>query len=102
MQDSLEQLQGLQNSPALSIIQLSETVAVNASNNGQKRSSDVSADAYDDVTPASLEADLTHYKVRGTKCHNACLDACYRWIHSSIDNLIRTSSRNSAFPTSNR
>lgn len=59
--------------PELSIIKISEPIASSADlTDGSKRNqltpskqrtSDVSTDAFDNPTPASLEADLTHYKV---------------------------------------
>lgn len=47
----------------LSIIKLSEPVSRHNKQSGNERISDVSADGFDNPTPASLEADLTHYKV---------------------------------------
>lgn len=52
----------------LSIIRLSEPIAPSAAPSSQspsKRRSDAStdADAFDNLTPATLEADLTHYQV---------------------------------------
>lgn len=50
----------------LAIIRISEPIsAVGGSNTSpSKRGSDVSLSNLNDPTPASLEADLTHYKVR--------------------------------------
>ncbi|KAF1983767.1 hypothetical protein K402DRAFT_396244 [Aulographum hederae CBS 113979] len=59
---ALQSLEELQGSQELSIIKLRETIGGDESQKDGKRSSDVSADAYDTATPASLEADLTHYK----------------------------------------
>lgn len=56
----------LQQSNPLSIIKLSEAFYPETRDNAQKRNSgisDVSASALENATPASLEADLTHYKV---------------------------------------
>ena len=48
----------------LSIIRISEPISTESSDEtSAKRTSDVSTDAFDNPTPASLEADLTHYKV---------------------------------------
>ncbi|KAI9819238.1 MAG: hypothetical protein M1827_007394 [Pycnora praestabilis] len=56
-------LSELQRTQELSIITLSEpiTAGFNAPDEG-KRTSDVSADAFESPSPASLEADLSHYK----------------------------------------
>ncbi|MCJ1230483.1 hypothetical protein MMC12_007157 [Toensbergia leucococca] len=66
MADNLEAtiatLSALQNQD-LSIIRLSEPIsASNPASTPAKRSSDVSTSAFDNPTPASLEADLSHYK----------------------------------------
>ncbi|KAH6716108.1 hypothetical protein BKA61DRAFT_654964 [Leptodontidium sp. MPI-SDFR-AT-0119] len=62
-QDILETLLEVQNDHELSIIKLSEPVSRQLKQNGGKeRTSDVSTDVFDNPTPASLEADLTHYK----------------------------------------
>ncbi len=47
----------------LSIIKLSEPLLAELAAGEGKRQSDVSADAYENATPSSLEADLSHYKV---------------------------------------
>lgn len=47
----------------LSILRISEPIAATSAS-PSKRTSDISTDGYDNPTPASLEADLTHYKVR--------------------------------------
>ncbi|OCL06699.1 hypothetical protein AOQ84DRAFT_342949 [Glonium stellatum] len=55
----------LQKSPQLKIIELSDSIRPKDAQGAQKRSSgvsDVSADAFENATPASLEADLIHYK----------------------------------------
>ncbi|KAJ9641422.1 hypothetical protein H2199_005392 [Coniosporium tulheliwenetii] len=55
----------LQQSKPLSIIKLSDAFYPESPQNAQKRNSgvsDVSASALENATPASLEADLTHYK----------------------------------------
>ena len=47
--------------PSLSIIRLSEPISAAPTSH---RASDVSSCAFDSPSPASLEADLSHYKVR--------------------------------------
>ncbi|KAL2065632.1 hypothetical protein VTL71DRAFT_3302 [Oculimacula yallundae] len=61
--DILETLLEVQNNHELSIIKLSEPVSgqLSAKSEGE-RTSDVSSDVYEAPTPASLEADLAHYK----------------------------------------
>lgn len=69
--DALAQIQALNKEiPAdtLAIIRISEPIGTSDGNatserSPSKRTSDVSTDAYDNPTPATLEADLTHYKV---------------------------------------
>ncbi|TVY53392.1 Kinetochore protein Sos7, partial [Lachnellula cervina] len=51
-----------QNRHELSIIKLSEPVAGPLKQSSGERTSDVSADVFENPTPASLEADLAHYK----------------------------------------
>ena len=53
-------------SEELSIIRLSEPISTPDSASAPKRSSDASADAFENPTPASLAADLAHYKVQAT------------------------------------
>jgi len=65
-QSQEEVLQGLldaQNSHEFSIIKLSEPISGPLKQNGRERTSDVSAEVFENPTPASLEADLAHYKV---------------------------------------
>jgi hypothetical protein len=52
----------------LAIIRISEPISdvVGFNTSPSKRGSDVSISSLNDPTPASLEADLTHYKVRAT------------------------------------
>lgn len=57
--DVLYALSNLQNQD-LSITRLSEPISAPGA---PKRTSDVSSDAFEDPTPASLAADLGHYKV---------------------------------------
>jgi hypothetical protein len=58
----LERLLEVQDSHPFSIIKLSEPISAGF-DNGRTRTSDVSADSSGNPTPASLEADLAHYKV---------------------------------------
>ncbi|PMD25684.1 hypothetical protein NA56DRAFT_744716 [Hyaloscypha hepaticicola] len=58
----LETLLDIQNSHDLSIIKLSEPISGALKQNGEKRTSDVSAEVFENPTPASLKADLAHYK----------------------------------------
>ncbi|KAF4633994.1 hypothetical protein G7Y89_g4113 [Cudoniella acicularis] len=58
----LEAVKAAQSSHDLSIIRLSEPLAGPLKENFGERTSDVSASVFDNPTPASLEADLTHYK----------------------------------------
>ncbi|KAI9788184.1 MAG: hypothetical protein M1835_002404 [Candelina submexicana] len=55
-------LSRLQQPQELSIIKLSEPLLAELATGEGKRQSDVSADAYENATPSSLEADLLHYK----------------------------------------
>ncbi|KAI9050496.1 hypothetical protein LZ554_005658 [Drepanopeziza brunnea f. sp. 'monogermtubi'] len=61
-EEILEVLLEAQNGHELSIIKLSEPVSGQLKQNPGERTSDVSADVFDNPTPASLEADLSHYK----------------------------------------
>ncbi|KAM5490034.1 hypothetical protein MaudMau93_002896 [Microsporum audouinii] len=69
--DALEQIRSLDKDmreDTLAIVRISEPIGsasdgnTTADRSPSKRASDVSTDAYDNPTPASLEADLTHYK----------------------------------------
>jgi hypothetical protein len=62
-QQILDELLQTQSSHELSIIKLGEPLAAPLKNQSGDRRSDVSADVFDNPTPASLEADLEHYKV---------------------------------------
>lgn len=55
----IQGLRALQDTP-LSVIRLSEPIGAASSTN---RSSDASDTAFENPSPASLEADLNHYKV---------------------------------------
>ena len=59
VQNIIQGLRALQEEP-LSIIRLSEPISTSATSH---RTSDASEAAFDNPSPASLEADLTHYKV---------------------------------------
>jgi len=59
----MEALLKSQNSYEFSILKLSEPISGSIKQTGE-RTSDVSADTFENPTPASLEADLAHYKVR--------------------------------------
>jgi hypothetical protein len=59
VQNVIQGLRALQAEP-LSIIKLSEPISATATSH---RTSDVSTSAFDNPSPASLEADLSHYKV---------------------------------------
>jgi hypothetical protein len=61
----LKSLAEVQQSYEFSIIKLSEPISGPLQQSGE-RISDVSADVFDNPSPASLEADLAHYKV----CYN--------------------------------
>ncbi|KAL1959644.1 hypothetical protein VTO42DRAFT_1679 [Malbranchea cinnamomea] len=62
-QEAIKQLKELDDqNQELSILKISEPVVASSSQSPSKRSSDVSTDTFDNPTPASLEADLTHYK----------------------------------------
>lgn len=56
----------------LSIIRLSEPISLPHAPLTVKRSSEVSTDAFANPSPASLEADLSHYKVRSTLSDPPC------------------------------
>ncbi|KAE9370631.1 hypothetical protein N431DRAFT_412197 [Stipitochalara longipes BDJ] len=58
----LQALLDAQTSHELSIIKLSEPISGPLKQNGTERTSDVSAEVLENPTPASLEADLAHYK----------------------------------------
>lgn len=58
----LEILEGLQTDHDISIIRLSEPISSAFSQDPRQRTSDASNSSLDAPTPASLEADLTHYK----------------------------------------
>ena len=62
-EEVLETLLEAQNAHELSIIKLSEPVSGHLKQNLGERTSDVSAEVFENPTPASLEADLAHYKV---------------------------------------
>lgn len=59
----LQEIKALQHSHELSIIKISEPISAIPLKSGEQRQSDISADAGYNPSPASLEADLSHYKV---------------------------------------
>ncbi|EPE24475.1 hypothetical protein GLAREA_08327 [Glarea lozoyensis ATCC 20868] len=61
-QQILEEINEIQAGHELSIIKLGEPLAAPIKNQTGIRRSDVSTDGFDNPTPASLEADLEHYK----------------------------------------
>jgi len=61
-QKVLEAVRKSQKNHELSIIKLSEPISGSLKAPSSERTSDVSADAFENPTPASLEADLAHYK----------------------------------------
>lgn len=62
-EDILSTLLEVQESHEFSIIKLSEPLSAPLKQKAGERTSDVSADVFDNPTPASLEEDLSHYKV---------------------------------------
>lgn len=62
-ENALNSVLGLQRSHELSIVKLSEPISGALKQNSGERTSDVSADVFENPSPASLEADLAHYKV---------------------------------------
>jgi hypothetical protein len=64
----LQEILELKNGQELSIIKLSEPVGGSVQQNPGQRTSDVSAEGSENPTPASLEADLAHYKVFSRPC----------------------------------
>jgi hypothetical protein len=81
----LETLLDIQNSHELSIIKLSEPISGALKQHGAERTSDVSAEVFENPTPASLEADLAHYKVSQYTAIEVSM------IDSSIGTLLETS-----------
>ena len=69
----LEMLAEAPNSSELSIIKLSEPISGPLQQNPGERTSDVSADVFDNPSPASLEADLAHYKVCRVVKYSYCI-----------------------------
>ena len=61
VENVIQGLRALQD-PSLSIIRLSEPIS--AVPTESSRTSDASSSAFENASPASLEADLGHYKVR--------------------------------------
>ena len=92
-EDIIHMLSELQ-SQELSIIRLSEPISAANAPDAPKRTSDVSSDAFENPSPASLAADLGHYKV--------CISVNHFHYDMKFDELQRSSSLNSASPTSNK
>jgi hypothetical protein len=65
-QEALEALTEAQNSYQLSIIRISEPISSSLSQAIGARTSDISNEGLDILTPTSLETDLSHYKVAYT------------------------------------
>ena len=66
-EDTLQTLTELQKQE-LSIIRLSEPIFATDAPDAPKRTSNVSSDAFENPSPASLAADLSHYKVHHCIC----------------------------------
>lgn len=81
----LEALLDAQKSHELSIIKHSEPISGALKQHGAERTSDLSAEVFENPTPASLEADLAHYKVN----QNTAVEVSI--IDSSIGTLLETS-----------
>jgi hypothetical protein len=62
-EEVLKAVLGSQSSHEFSILKLSEPISGPLKQNTRERTSDVSADVFENPSPASLEADLEHYKV---------------------------------------
>jgi hypothetical protein len=100
--DIIAQLRELDNSKTrLSILKISEPISASTSQSPSKRNSDVSTDAFDNPTPASLEADLNHYKVCPSSIPLLSVVWNSRDVHDRA-NRARNSSRNSDSPTSSK
>lgn len=102
----VQQLQKGQDGPNshLAIIRISEPITsaldiAELKRSPSKRTSDASADALDNPTPASLEADLTHYKVR---TETRSITRISRFPYANGEIVYRSYSRNSVSRTSNR
>ncbi|KAF1809957.1 hypothetical protein P152DRAFT_144387 [Eremomyces bilateralis CBS 781.70] len=62
VQETLDKLLETQRSHQLALLRLAESIRGDDASTGEKRDSDVSADPYENGTPASLQAELEHYK----------------------------------------
>lgn len=62
-EDALQALLDFQQGQELSIIKISNPISASISQGSGPRESNVSGQSLDDATPATLEADLAHYKV---------------------------------------
>jgi hypothetical protein len=98
---AIAELRSQQDNHLLSILQLAEPIVTSTRNaiSLSKRASDVSNSEIENPTPASLEADLVHYKVELLHgVHSSCKN-----VSSSVDRFTsRTSSPNYISPTSSR
>jgi hypothetical protein len=70
-EDVLDALRQSQSSHEFSILKLSEPISGPLKQNTGERTSDVSADVFENPSPASLEADLTHYKAYHSRYYNS-------------------------------
>lgn len=85
--EALQALLDSQKSYEISIVKISEPISSAINAKAGPRSSDVSADVYEIPSPASLEADLAHYKV---------ISSCY--LDSvALSNCLRNYSQNYGF-----
>lgn len=84
-EDVLEAILESQNSYEFTILKISEPIAGPLKENPGERTSDVSADVFENPTPASLEADLAHYKVY-TPLHEELLP-----LNASIGTIFKAS-----------
>lgn len=101
---ALSSLYELQNSYEFSIIKLSEQLTIESDPNPSNRTSDVSNDSIQtSITPASLEADLAHYKVCEADYRSVeRLCPLFDWIVMTDILFNRISSPSYDFPTSSK
>lgn len=112
--DALEKLKALEQESGnldtnLAIVRISEPIFSpddNSASTPSKRNSDVST--LDNPTPASLEADLTHYKVRPRSAHSRFTPPCANdkmaWIGTFLETplLLRRAGHEREIPASHR
>ncbi|KAI9733346.1 MAG: hypothetical protein M1834_003430 [Cirrosporium novae-zelandiae] len=72
-EESLHEIKQLHESQEFCILKLSEPISATVFSL-TKRDSDVSSDAFENTTPASLESDLTHYRELFAKLHFSYLE----------------------------